>query len=62
MDLVTAWLKTHTPNKCPDCYCTPDKVSEYEKAKQFKGKKSKSRKILDSKAFEKESKVLCSIQ
>lgn len=61
MDLVEAWLKTNTPKKCPDCYYTPDKLSEYDKAKQFK-KSSKARKTLDSKAFEKESKVLCSIQ
>ena len=62
MDLVDAWLKTNTPTKCPDCYSTPDKVSEYEKAKQFKTKKSKARKVLDSKAFEKEVKILCLIQ
>ena len=62
MDLVTAWLKTNTPTKCPDCYNTPDTMSEYEKAKKFKNRKSKARKVLDSKAFEKESKVLCSIQ
>lgn len=63
MDLVDAWLKTNIPTKCPDCYCTPDKMSEYEKAKQFKAKKkSKARKVLDSKAFEKESKILSSIQ
>lgn len=67
MDLVAAWLKTNTPTKCPDCYNTPDTMSEYEKAKQFKDKHakrkgSKARKVLDSKAFEKESRVLCSIQ
>lgn len=62
MDLIEAWLKTNTPTKCPDCYYTPDKLSEYEKAKQIKGRKSKARKVLDSKAFEKESKILCSIQ
>lgn len=26
MDLIEAWLKTNTPTKCPDCYCTPDKA------------------------------------
>lgn len=62
MDLIEAWLKTNTPTKCPDCYYTPDKLSEYEKVKQIKVKKSKARKVLDSKAFEKESKILCSIQ
>lgn len=61
-EMINQWLKKNKPTKCPDCYWTPEELSEYEKARIHKDKKNNAKKLLNQTQIYKSINILGSIE
>lgn len=61
-EMINQWLKKNKPTKCPDCYWTPEELSEYEKARIHKDKKNNAKKLLNQTQIDKSINILGSIE